>query len=53
MFRGNMRWAMRGNMGGHDVREAQTIFGVENAEAANSVLAACPDLSWELVCVAL
>ena len=53
MFRGNMRWAMRGNMGGHDVREAQTIFGVENAEAANSMLAACPDLSWELLCVAL
>ena len=48
-----MRWAMRGNMGGHDVREAQTIFGVENAEAANSVLAACPDLSWELLFVAL
>ena len=39
--------------GGHDVREAQAIFGVESADAANSVLAVCPDLSWELLFVAL
>ena len=52
-FNTNLWDVMMRCQGGHDVREAQRIFGVENTEAANSVLAACPDLSWELLFVAL
>jgi len=39
--------------GGHEVREAMTFFGVEFAKDANALLQECPDLTWELLFVAL
>ena len=39
--------------GGHDVNEALAFFGVESWQAANDVLQCCPDLSWELLFVAI
>ena len=39
--------------GGHDVRQALAFFGVDSFQAANDVLQCCPDLSWELLFVAI
>jgi len=52
-FTKQMWKTMQQCQGGHEVHEAMTFFGVESAKDANAHLQECPDLTWELLFVAL